>query len=244
MGNRMGTTPNIPVIDPAQDALDRKRELDIKEREVAAHEREVLAQEEELKRSRWLNPTVIGIFAAAFGLIGSVFVARVNNSNTQEVQRLQSEASITLEAIKTGTGNTDAACKNLLFFVSLDLIRDPNKKIENQCKGAPAGPPSLPTAQVNNQTQSFPLNGQVVDATTKEGVIGALITIRPAGGFNALASAASSFIFSGKDGSFALALPSSYGANLQINAQKDGYLETQMSIHSSGKVVILLQRAK
>jgi hypothetical protein len=56
----MGSTPNNLTIDPAQAALDRKRELDIKEREVAAKECEVLAKEEELKRSRWLNPTVMG----------------------------------------------------------------------------------------------------------------------------------------------------------------------------------------
>jgi hypothetical protein len=143
----MGSSPNSPVRDPVQAALDRKRELDIKEREVAAKEREVLAKEEELKRSRWLNPTVIGLFAAALGLIGSVIVARVNNSNTQEVQRLQSEANITLEAIKTGTGNTDAACKNLIFFVELGLVRDPEGKIGNQCHNAPAGPPSLPADQ-------------------------------------------------------------------------------------------------
>jgi hypothetical protein len=34
MGHLMGGTANIPVIDPGQAALDRKRELDIKEREV------------------------------------------------------------------------------------------------------------------------------------------------------------------------------------------------------------------
>ncbi len=137
----MGSSPSILVDDPkpGQDALDKKRELDLKEREVAAREREVLAKEEELKRSRWLNPTVIGLFAAALGLLGSVIVARVNNANTQAVERLQSEANITLEAIKTGTGNTDAACKNLTFFVSLGLVHDPEGKIATQYKNAPTG---------------------------------------------------------------------------------------------------------
>jgi hypothetical protein len=40
------------------------------ERETAAKEREVTAKEIDLNRSRWLNPTVIGLFAAALGLIG------------------------------------------------------------------------------------------------------------------------------------------------------------------------------
>ena len=67
--------------------------------------------------------------------------------------RLQSEANITLEAIETGTGNTDDDCKNLTFFVSLGLVHDPEGKIATQCKNAPAGPPSLPANQANTRTQ-------------------------------------------------------------------------------------------
>jgi hypothetical protein len=120
----MGIARNTPAIDPTQAALDRKRELDIMEREVAAKEREVLAKEEDLKRSRWLNPTVIGLFAAALGLIGSVIVARVNDSNTlrvaienntatQTVESHRAQSNLVLEAIRTG--NPDAACRNLTF---------------------------------------------------------------------------------------------------------------------------------
>ncbi len=143
-------------LDASQESAFREREIKIKEREVAAKEQEALAKQEELRRSRWLNPTAIGLFAAALGLIGSVIVARVNNANTQQVERLQSEANLTLEAIKTGTGNTDAACKNLVFFVSLGLVHDPDLKIASQCKYAPAGPPSLPASQSNVRSQVQP----------------------------------------------------------------------------------------
>ena len=129
-----------------QDAADRKRELDIKDREAAIKEREVAAKEAEFKRSRWSNPTVLGVFAAALALIGNLIVAQCNNANSQKVQRAQSEANITLEAIKTGTGNTDAACKNLVFLVSVGLVSDPDGKIQRQCKDAPKGPPSLPAS--------------------------------------------------------------------------------------------------
>jgi hypothetical protein len=65
-----------------QDIAVKARELALKEREITAREREVAAKETELGHSRWLNPTVIGLFAAALGLIGSVVVARVNNQNS------------------------------------------------------------------------------------------------------------------------------------------------------------------
>jgi hypothetical protein len=76
-----------------EDSNARRRELDLREREVAAKEREVAAKEEELRRSRWLNPTVIGLFAASLGLIGSVVVARVNNQNSEQVDRLRSQST-------------------------------------------------------------------------------------------------------------------------------------------------------
>ena len=63
------------------EAAARIRELDLREREVAAKESEADSKEKELERSRWLNPTVIGIFVAAIGLLSSVVVARLNKQH-------------------------------------------------------------------------------------------------------------------------------------------------------------------
>jgi hypothetical protein len=123
----------------------KQRELDLNEREVAAKEREVATKEKELERSRWLNPTVIGILVAAVGLITSVVVARLNNKATQEIERQRAQSTIILEAIRTGTGNTDASCKNLVFLSNLGLIDDPQQTIHKQCASVPAGIPSLPS---------------------------------------------------------------------------------------------------
>jgi len=90
----------------AEETSSRTRELDLREREVAAKERE-------LKRSGWLNPVTLGIFAAAVGLIGNVVVAVVNNHNVQQVEHDHSQSNLVLEAIKTGS--SDAACTNLIF---------------------------------------------------------------------------------------------------------------------------------
>ena len=139
----------------------RTRELEIREREVAAKESEIEVRERELRRSRWFNPTFLALCAAAIGLFGSFLVARVNNENTQEVERMQSESNITLEAIKTGTGNTDAACKNLVFLVSLGLIRDVPGKIQAVCKDVPLGPPSLPAEPQRAPSGFTPIQGTV-----------------------------------------------------------------------------------
>jgi hypothetical protein len=226
----MVMTSDIPAIDPDQAALDRKRDLDIKEREVAAHEREILAKEEDLKRSRWLNPTVIGLFAASLGLIGSVVVARVNNANTQQVERLQSEANITLEAIKTGTGNTDAACKNLIFFVSLGLIRDPEGRINNQCKGAPTGPPSLPAIQGTTRTQGMQLHGRVIDKDTKKAIQGA--TVQVAGIESTFSGVTDS------KGEFATVLPRYIGPGdeLYVTARREGYISASVETAAGSDV--------
>jgi hypothetical protein len=128
------------------ETIAKQRELDLREREVAAKEREVAAKEKGLERSRWLNPTVIAIFVAGIGLISSVVVARLNNQATQDLERSRSQSTIILEAIRTGTGNTDASCKNLVFLSNLGLIDDPRQTIHTQCASVPAGIPSLPAA--------------------------------------------------------------------------------------------------
>jgi DUF4097 and DUF4098 domain-containing protein YvlB len=111
------------------DAVAESRELDLREREVRVKEREVATKEEESRRSRWVSPTTIGLYAAALGLIGSVVVARVNNANSQNVERLRSQSNLVLEAIKTGS--PDSACRNLLFFVELGLLDDPRATIRH-----------------------------------------------------------------------------------------------------------------
>jgi hypothetical protein len=236
--------PSLETRRFAEEIADRKRELDLKEREVAAKEREVLAKEEELKRSRWTSPTVLGLFAATVGLLSSMLVAHLNNSNMQEVQRLQSEGNITLEAIKTGIGNTDASCKNLQFLVSLGLVRDPEVKIGKTCKGAPTGPPSLPIGQISDLTPSHFLvfRGKVVDDATGKGISGATVSVSPAGEPLYLADR---FVATcGYDGSFALALPPSWEPDrLFLHVKSDGYSETTVEVSANQNASMTLHKA-
>ena len=132
---------------------ERRHELDIKEREVAAKEREVAAKELEVRRSRWSHPLVIAVFCTALGLGGNIVVAFVNNratlevtsannKATQDVESQREQSNLVLEAIKTKDPND--VCKNLVFFVKLKLLDDPDNDIKQQCASAPKGLPSLP----------------------------------------------------------------------------------------------------
>jgi hypothetical protein len=232
---------------PAAPSLEERRfaqETAARERELNLREREVSAREVELKRSRWTSPMVLGLFAAAIGLAGNIVVALVNNSNTQEVQRLQAEANITLTAIKTGTGNTDDACKNLIFFVSLGLVRDPEGKIGKTCKGAPAGPPSLPTSSLAPASSfsgavidTFLFKGRVVDSVGN-GIVGALVTVNPTGmPASVLPGMSAAYIFSDKDGRFSSGLPSWWEAStLSVHVTCLGYSETTVQVPATLKV--------
>jgi hypothetical protein len=78
-----------------------------------------------------------------------------------------------LEAIKTGS--SDAACKNLLFFVGLGLLDDANKTIRKQCSSAPSGPPSLPAFV--DKSLGRAIVGFVVDSESKKPIQGAVVSI-------------------------------------------------------------------
>ena len=60
-------------------------EVRLKEQELKLKEAEVLAKKRDLAASKWLDPVVIGLFAAALGLVGNVVVTTINNTNTQKL---------------------------------------------------------------------------------------------------------------------------------------------------------------
>jgi hypothetical protein len=123
----------------------QEKDLALKEREVVVHERELDLKDKELRRSKWLNPVAVGLFAATVGLIGNIGVAFVNNQNTQTVERLRAQSDLVVEAIKTNN-DTNAACRNLVFLVQVNLLDDVNHAISKQCASAPPGPPTLPAS--------------------------------------------------------------------------------------------------
>lgn len=118
------------------------RETELRLKELALKEREVMASEIELKRSRWLNPTVIGLFAAALGLVGNLVVASIGNRNAQQVEHSRAQSSLIIQAVSTG--DATRACKNLVSFIKLGLLDDPQGTI-GRCESSPQNIPVLPS---------------------------------------------------------------------------------------------------
>jgi hypothetical protein len=117
-----------------QESRSKNKELELKEREVATKEIELL-------RSRWLNPAVIGLFAATIGLIGNLIVTYIGNRNSQLVEHSRAQSSLIVQAV--GTGDATLACKNLLNFLQLGLLEDPQGRIA-RCETVPNSIPVLP----------------------------------------------------------------------------------------------------
>jgi carboxypeptidase family protein len=141
------TTPPQSASSPQPVSLDERkfeRESADKQREFDLREREVAAKEKELRQSRWSNPLVIGLFAAALGLAGNIWVEHANNKWAKDAERSKAQSTLILDAIKTG--DADKACKNLLFFVRLGLITEGGQTVKSECATAPQGPPSLPSS--------------------------------------------------------------------------------------------------
>jgi len=142
----------------AQESASKIRELELREREV-------FAKEIELRRSRWLNPTVFGLFAAALGLTVNLFVTYLNNTNSQNVERSREQSSLIIQAI--GTGNPLAACKNLISFIHLGLLDDPSGTI-SRCEANPETIPVLPASvRIYSPPDETPLASQMAAIVTK-----------------------------------------------------------------------------
>jgi hypothetical protein len=140
----MSADKNITDLEPETSASFeplRLRELTLKEREIAIKERE-------LRQSKWANPLVVGVLAAAVGLLGNAWVAYLNNHATQKLERLREQSNLIVEVVKTG--NPEDACNNLNFFVKMNLVDDPSGAI-SKCKSNPTVTPVLPSQALGTE---------------------------------------------------------------------------------------------
>jgi len=122
----------------------KKKELDLKEQ----------VQNE----SRWSNPLVVAILAAALAGISNAIVAVINGKEQRQIEKdradeslrveeNRSEATRILEMIKTG--EPDKAAANLQFLLDTGLIRDTQRatQIQRYLSARPPGTgPVLPSA--------------------------------------------------------------------------------------------------
>ena len=117
----------------------REREGELKEREQRNKEEELRLKSREYERSRWTNPLVLAVFAAAIAAAGNAFVAwftaheqRIADLRKADLAREadanKSEADRILEVIKVNS-DPDKAATNLKFLVEAGLIS--NQRIKD-----------------------------------------------------------------------------------------------------------------
>jgi hypothetical protein len=201
-----------------------ERERLLKERELKVKEQEIARKEKDIAASKWLNPVVLGLFAAAFAFAGNVIVTTFNNKNTTDIEHFRAQSTLILEAIKTN-GDAKAVCKNLTFFVNLGLLDDPNKTIVGTCPKDSEGVPTLPADIGGGGSSTFstavtvivkddrgrPIQGATVRVTNFK-----LDSGLDGGGCKTLAS-----------GQCDLANSLPYGTLVNISAEKEGYAKAQ-----------------
>lgn len=134
----------------------REREVAVKEREQAVLETELALKQAEHATSRWKNPLVVAILAAAVAAIGNAFVAYTNGTSQIKLEAQKAEQTRILEMIKTG--DPDKAAGNLHFLLEAGLILDPGtredlKKYLKNLK--PGSGPALPSASGVKDLREF-----------------------------------------------------------------------------------------
>jgi hypothetical protein len=127
MGQFMKQKTSTPATQLSLDEQKFAFDKELRLQELAIKNREVSLKEAELRRSRWLNPTVIGLVAAASGLFGNLFVAFFSNQNSQRIERFKAQSNLIVQAV--GTGDQKSACRNLLSFLRLGLLEDPEGRL-------------------------------------------------------------------------------------------------------------------
>lgn len=128
----------------------REREIRVKEREQECAEKELEFKQSEQFLSKWTNPLVVAILAAAIAAGGNAWVAYWNGSSARQLETLKGEQTRILEMIKTG--NPDKAAENLKFLLDAGLIQDTStsKQVTLFLKNRrPGSGPSLPVASRN-----------------------------------------------------------------------------------------------
>jgi hypothetical protein len=141
----------------------REREIAVKEREQDIKDREVQAKIDEQNRSRWTNPLVLAVMAAALAAAGNAGVAVINGilqrpieeeraSSQNALEEAKGESARILEVIKTN--DPDKAAVNLNFLLETGLITNKERRESLTAflkRRRPGQGPALPAADIGQR---------------------------------------------------------------------------------------------
>jgi hypothetical protein len=165
------------------DELERTRfefECERSKAEDGFRREEIELKREELSRSRWVNPLVIAVFAAAAAALGNAGITFISSyqklklemekatlnqklnleqsRTTLELEKTKSEAARILEVVKTN--DPDKAAANLRFLIDTGLISDSGTRNQIQAyldKRQPGQGIALPSPVSTNEPVGFSL---------------------------------------------------------------------------------------
>jgi hypothetical protein len=150
----------------------RNRELDLRQRERDTADGELKLKREEMDRSKWNNPVVVAIFAAALAGLMNIIGTSLNDYFQRETERTKAKATDELEKGKAEsarilemirTGDKREAAGNLQFLVDAGLIADKERVDKIKAYVLTHGSPVLPVALSQSDTRPIPPNVHVVN---------------------------------------------------------------------------------
>lgn len=98
-------------------------ERQLREREVAIRERELGLKRDENQRSRWTNPLVLAVLAAALAASGNFVVAWWNGKNQYQLELFKADSGRILQVFDTSKGDLPVG-RRLQLLVDAKLISD------------------------------------------------------------------------------------------------------------------------
>lgn len=246
--------------------LDRERakqDYSFRERELALHNRALELKEADQRESKWRNPLIVAVMAAAVAIAGNAIITYIQNRETDKLAQekigadfklaqAKAQSDLILEAIKTG--DPEKARANLRFFIQAGLIEDPRGKIQQWISSKDLPSPSLPSPSTNIRSLGLPsrhVSGTVLDAETQRPIAQVLVSLRLAlepspfgaggfggGGFGGLPpgtyTGLKAEVLTDKTGRFAEEVPWFSNVDLSVTASRKGYKTLVYRAHIRG----------
>jgi len=157
----------------------RARELALFEREQANKDAELALRRDEQARSRWTNPLVVAILAAALAAVSNAVIAVVNGKLQRALEASKRDAELAIEESKAEsvrilemikTGETETAAKNLTFLLDTGLVTGTPRAVrlrEFLAHRQPGTGPALPAPTRFGFEQTPALTSSVQDELQK-----------------------------------------------------------------------------
>jgi hypothetical protein len=134
--------------DPGLEREKWQAELRLKERKLSLREEELRFKQREQQQSKWSNPLVLAVLAAALAAAGNATVAYINGGAQRELEEARGKGQEIIEERRAvAEAMKGDPLKNLSLLVEVGLITNSARRdaiVEYVKKTSPSNGPSLP----------------------------------------------------------------------------------------------------